>query len=157
MNDEGIVKEVLAPIDGSQGRALIKIGRASACEHCPAGGLCGVKDMEVEARYDLGAFGSLAPGDGVRIDIPVRGGLKAALLMYAVPLALLGAGMAAGIFAGVSELLSFGIGLLLMAAAYYAIHRNNKRFERDSAYSAKITRVISAVVQLESGFGTHAG
>lgn len=145
MNDEGIVKEVLAPLDAESGRATVIIGRASACEHCPAGGLCGVKDMEVEAYYDRKAYEHLKVGDAVKIDVPTDGGLKAALLLYALPLLLFGAGMAAALFSGAPEWAAFACGLVLMGITYYFIHRNNKQFEKNKAYCAKIIRVADAV------------
>lgn len=143
MNDEGVVREVLKPADDAfYGIAKIQIGRATACENCAASAVCAVKDVEVLARYALSSFPDLRIGSAVRVDMPVRGGLKAAFIMYVVPLLGLGIGMTAGYFVGLPEWGSLLSGLGVMAMIYFAVAANNSRFERNPDYMGRVVEVL---------------
>lgn len=136
MNDFGIVMRVLEP-----GLAQVKIGRAEACEHCGASGMCGVKDMEMEAHYSVTEFPDVEEGDIVRIDMSSKGGLKAAFLMYLLPLLAFGAALAVTIVAGGEEWHGLLAGLAAMALVYIVIAMNNNRFKKDKDYIGHIISV----------------
>lgn len=144
MNDEGIVREVLTPIDRRNGAVKIKIGRATACEHCAASSVCAVRDVEVVARYSLEDFKHLKPGDAVKVDMPVRGGLKAAFIMYLLPLCGLGVGMTAGYFLKFPEWGSLLAGMAVMAMIYFFVAMNNRRFEANPEYMGRVVTVLDA-------------
>lgn len=95
------------------------------------------------ARYAFAEF-QLNPGDAVRVDMPVRGGLRAAFIMYVLPLLGLGAGMTAGYFAGLPEWGSLLVGLAVMALIYIMVALNNKRFEGNPDYMGKVVALLES-------------
>lgn len=118
--------------------------------------MCAVKDVEVVARYAVEKFGSLKPGDAVKVDMPVRGGLRAAFIMYVLPLVGLGAGMTAGYFAGLPEWGSLLVGLAAMALIYVVVAMNNKRFEANPDYMGEVVALLQSAEEFEE-FGSTTG
>lgn len=125
----GIVREVAAEAAG-RGRYGVEITLPGACDRCAVRGNCyGAGSLVWAASAE-----PLQPGDEVRLEMRSHTVLKATAWVYGTPLAGLLAGTIAGhqwLFASLSDeprvLLSFGLGLALLAAAGYAMFRLNER------------------------------
>lgn len=141
MNNKGKVEQLLESENGL-GRAEVLIGRASACEKCAAHAVCGSGDVRIVAAYDKRAFPNLGVGDSVEIDLPTGGGLKAAALMYALPLALMFVGLAVGHFLNWPDWIGLAAGVIAMAIVYVFIYLNRHRFERNPEYMGTIVRIL---------------
>ncbi len=72
--------------------AKVRFLRGSACAHCGACLTVGSSEMEITLPNTLGA----KPGDRVSVDLSPKRMVQASLLAYAVPLALLIAGVLVG-------------------------------------------------------------
>lgn len=72
--------------------AKVRFLRSSACAHCGACLTVGSSEMEITLPNTLGA----KPGDRVAVDLSPKRMVQASLLAYAVPLALLIAGVLIG-------------------------------------------------------------
>jgi positive regulator of sigma E activity len=122
------------------GKAVVRIPRSKECAGCHG---CSMIDAEqgmvAEVENPLGA----SPGDEVRIETRgVEGKLKAALLLFGLPMAMLLAGAIASqpLFralglAAAAEGLGVLAGLVLMAAAFALLHYARKRKGRQPVRS----------------------
>ncbi len=104
--------------------------------------MCGIQDVVATARYSRLKFPDLRVGDYVRIELPISGGMRAAFLMYVIPLIALGAGMFWGYHNGWSEGKYVLLGIGLMAIVYLIIALNNKRFEKNPIFTGEIVQLV---------------
>ncbi len=86
-------------------------------------------------------FPRLKAGDYVKIELPLVGGIKAAFMMYTIPLIALAIGMTIGYYTGMTETGAVLLGLGLMALVYIVIALNNKRFEKNPVFTGEITQL----------------
>lgn len=133
------------------GTAVVSTQAKGVCHSCSARGIChmsGQKDrMEVEAWNRLDA----AVGDQVLIRISGRSTLKAALLLYLVPLL----GFLLGVFVGQSltghQVWAVVIGLVFLAAVYGGIRLLDRRIGRSAQMRPEIVKIL---VRRGSGSGS---
>ena len=89
LKEEGVVEKA------SLQKAVVRVERSSACDHCRSRGACETlssKSMRVEVANDLGAV----EGDRVELSVPATSVLKLSFLVYMIPVAALVAGAYAG-------------------------------------------------------------
>ena len=144
MNQRGYVIEL---VDGTT--AKIKMQKHSACAAC---GKCASstdkKDIIVEVDNNIGA----KVGDYVEVNMDSVNVIKAAAIVYIVPLiALLGGtiisyGILNFIDIGMNkEVLSGFIGIVLTAISYLLIKSKDRKFRESRNYIPIITKVINTI------------
>lgn len=144
MNQRGYVIEL---VDGTT--AKIKLQKHSACAAC---GKCASsadkKDIIVEVDNNIGA----KVGDYVEVNMDSVNVIKAAAIVYIVPLiALLGGtiisyGILNFIDIGMNkEVLSGFIGIVLTAISYLLIKSKDRKFRESRNYIPIITKVINTI------------
>ncbi|WP_270646695.1 SoxR reducing system RseC family protein [Paeniclostridium hominis] len=144
MNQRGYVIEIVDSIT-----AKIKMQKHSACASC---GKCASstdkKDIIVEVDNTLGA----KVGDYVEVNMDSVNVIKAASIIYAIPLiALLGGTILSykvlsyfDILFNI-EVISGGIGVLLTILSYLAIKSRDFKFRESRNYIPIITKVINNI------------
>ena len=144
MNQRGYVIEL---VDGTT--AKIKMQKHSACAAC---GKCASstdkKDIIVEVDNNIGA----KVGDYVEVNMDSVNVIKAAAIVYIVPLiALLGGTIISyGIFNFIDigmnkEVLSGFIGIVLTIISYLLIKSKDRKFRESRNYIPIITKVIKTI------------
>ncbi|CEJ74937.1 regulator of the sigma(E) factor [[Clostridium] sordellii] len=144
MNQRGYVIEL---VDGTT--AKIKMQKHSACAAC---GKCASstdkKDIIVEVDNNIGA----KVGDYVEVNMDSVNVIKAAAIVYIVPLiALLGGTIISyGIFNFIDigmnkEVLSGFIGIVLTIISYLLIKSKDRKFRESRNYIPIITKVINTI------------
>ncbi|MDU2149497.1 MAG: SoxR reducing system RseC family protein [Paeniclostridium sordellii] len=144
MNQRGYVIEL---VDGTT--AKIKMQKHSACAAC---GKCASstdkKDIIVEVDNNIGA----KVGDYVEVNMDSVNVIKAAAIVYIVPLiALLGGTiMSYGIFNFIDigmnkEVLSGFVGIVLTIISYLLIKSKDRKFRESRNYIPIITKVINTI------------
>lgn len=144
MNQHGYVVEIVDSIT-----AKIKMQQYSACASC---GKCASstdkKDIVVEVDNTLGA----KIGDYVEVNMDSIDVIKAASIVYAIPLiALLGGTIVSyGILSYIDisfnkEVISGLLGIGLTILSYLAIKNKNSKFRESRKYIPIITKVINQI------------
>ncbi len=144
MNQRGYVIEL---VDGTT--AKIKMQKHSACAAC---GKCASstdkKDIIVEVDNNIGA----KVGDYVEVNMDSVNVIKAAAIVYIVPLiALLGGTIISyGIFNFIDigmnkEVLSGFVGIVLTIISYLLIKSKDRKFRASRNYIPIITKVINTI------------
>lgn len=144
MNQRGYIIEL---VDGTT--AKIKMQKHSACAAC---GKCASstdkKDIIVEVDNNIGA----KVGDYVEVNMDSVNVIKAAAIVYIVPLiALLGGTIVSyGIFNFIDigmnkEVLSGFIGIVLTIISYLLIKSKDRKFRESRNYIPVITKVINTI------------
>lgn len=139
--ERGIVMRVTPPT------AWVKATRTDACRHCEARGSCNVigegKEVEVEAINEAGA----KVGDQIILTFETAPFLKAAFLLYVLPIIvmIIGASVGKQIAADVNvdeSLLSMVFGFIFLALAVLFVRQKANQLAKRKSYRPKITRVI---------------
>lgn len=144
MNQRGYIIEL---VDGTT--AKIKMQKHSACAAC---GKCASstdkKDIIVEVDNNIGA----KVGDYVEVNMDSVNVIKAAAIVYIVPLiALLGGTIISyGIFNFIDigmnkEVLSGFVGIVLTIISYLLIKSKDRKFRESRNYIPIITKVINTI------------
>jgi len=123
---------LVVELEGS--KAKIRFLRGSACAHCGACLTAGDNEMEVVLENTLGA----KVGDRVAVDLSPRRVVQASLLAYAVPLALL----LAGVFIGsrVSDLFGLILGVLACGIAFVILRLVERRSRKKRRFQPRMVR-----------------
>ena len=79
--------------------ALVEAAAGEACASCSSRGSCSLVAGERKRRLWMRNSAPARPGDSVEFSIPPRAVVRTSLLLYALPVALLVAGIAAGVAA----------------------------------------------------------
>jgi sigma-E factor negative regulatory protein RseC len=140
IEEEGIVSET----DGNI--AKVAILKKSACEQCAASGVCHPDDQELmEATNPLGA----KKGQRVKVVVAPQIYLKASIILYGIPMAVL---IAAAIVAkniavrfgsANSDLWAFVGGMTCLFISFIFIHSYNKKVEKSQKYTPVIVEILS--------------
>jgi len=110
----------------------VEIISESACSSCHASALCGLGDVQKKAvQLPTVASELFSVGEEVYVNMKATMGHKAVWLAYALPLAVLLAGVFIALECGLSELLSgaAGIGAVLVYYAVLFLFRDRLRNE----------------------------
>lgn len=133
---------VIAVEDGS---ARVRMMRHSACAKCGACTMGGVPEMELVLPTGL----KLQPGDRVLITMNSAEFLRAAILVYLIPLIFFILGYLAGAYlfrwygpSGWEEAGGVATGFFLLILSYLGIHRYDRRLVDSRKYQLKIAAVI---------------
>jgi len=124
------------------GEVVVEVERTSACEGCHAKGACSMTFLNRKMRFVLEDTLGLSVGDSVTLQMDDGGFMKAALVVYGIPLmamltavlmtaALLGDDVSDGILA-VATFLGLGLGIVLVWLFERRLHRgigNQTRFK----------------------------
>ena len=124
MRESGIITEI------EEHTMMVEFERSSMCEKC---GAC--ERAHNAMRMEVERIGNASLGDRVEVDLPERTVVRAALVAYGIPLALLLAGLAAG------SALPGRLGLLLAAGAFLALHLTERRRRSSGRYAPKVVRI----------------
>lgn len=132
MNEFGEVVEIQGDM------ALVNIQRKSACGQCKACelGHSDAKEINLLVENKLSA----KVGDSVNLLMETPDFLKAAMIVYLIPLIALFAGIFLGGFVfGVlginNEILNVGVGLLLMGGSFLFVREKDKELSKNKKYS----------------------
>ncbi len=117
-------------------KAKIRFLRGSACAHCGACLTAGENEMEVTLKNTLGA----KVGDRVSVDLSPHRVVQASLLAYAVPLALLLAGVTIG--SRVSDWFGLLLGVLACGIAYLILRLVERRTRKKSSFQPRMERIL---------------
>lgn len=127
-------------------KAMVRLVRHTACEKCGACHLGDAnKNITMVAMNDIGAV----TGDKVTIEMPTGGVLKAAFIMYMIPLLSLFIGVGLSLLFQVREEIAVLIGLVAAAFAFIGVSLFEPRYRKNSIYQAKIVSVDHVVSQIE--------
>lgn len=127
---EGVVK------GKSNGMLQVCFERPEACEKCGAcSGNSHVHLAEVSGEAQI--------GDRVAVEMPDAKVLKISLIVYAVPLCFLIAGIAAGTLLFKSDLGGAAIGLILMALSYVVLRKVDHRLGGKDEYAIRLIAVVA--------------
>ena len=141
MNQQGYIVEIVDNIT-----AKLKLKRHSACASC---GKCATtseeKDIIVEVDNSIGA----KVGDRVEVNMETMNVLKAAFIVYTIPLIALLIGIVGTFyvlnaisFNGNIEVISGVVGLVLTFIVFLILKKNDKKFRDSKEYIPIVTRII---------------
>ena len=135
----GVVLEVMNQ------KAVVNIKRRSACGHCKSCemGRSDVKEINVVAKNEVGA----EVNDNVNIIMDTPDVLKAAIIVYLIPLLALGVGVGVGTLIAKSinmeaDIVGILMGFLFMAVSYIYVKKQDKKLEATKKYEPIITEVL---------------
>lgn len=139
MKECGLVIEVI----GSN--AVVNIKRKSACGHCKSCemGRSDAKEINVVAKNEVGA----EVNDNVNIIMDTPDVLKAAIIVYMIPLVALGIGVGVGSLIAKSinmeaDIVGILMGFLFMAVSYIYVRKQDKKLAETKKYEPIITEVL---------------
>lgn len=139
---------IIALVSNNDGmRAVVEVDASEACPRCAAGRGCGAgiftgrqKTRRVEALIAAGL--DVSEGDSVRIELEPRNVLRAAAIVYGLPLS--GAAVAAAI-AYLAGLGDAGAAVLAIVGLFAGLYAGRRRLERQACL-AQFTPTVSARV-----------
>lgn len=127
-------------IKGDMAEVLIE--RGSMCgENCSSCGMCEKRKYKILAKNNVGA----KAGDKVVLGVSASRGLKAATLVYAVPVIILIAATAVLLSFGISEGTSVLTAFCIMAVWFFGVFIADKRGIFKEKISAEITEIKKRV------------
>ncbi|MDR5658076.1 SoxR reducing system RseC family protein [Serpentinicella sp. ANB-PHB4] len=139
MKRQGTVTQILGD------NAKVQIRRHSSCEKCNACSAGREKSMEVIAINKVNA----QVGEEVSLDLESQNVLKAAFIIYMIPLItlLVGISISMALFSRLDtrinvEMISAIIGVLSMALTFVIIRSKNKQLESKGKYTPIISEII---------------
>ncbi|WP_296645370.1 SoxR reducing system RseC family protein [Romboutsia sp. 13368] len=141
MNQQGYIIEIVDNIT-----AKLKLKRHSACASC---GKCTTtseeKDIIVEVDNTIGA----KVGDRVEVNMETMNVLKAAFIVYTIPLIALLIGTVGTFyilnainFNGNIEIISAIVGLIFTIMVFLILKKNDKKFRDSKEYIPIVTRIV---------------
>lgn len=139
MKECGLVLEVMDQ------KAVVNIKRRSACGSCKACemGRSDVKELNVIAKNEIGA----SVNDNVNIIMDTPDVLKAAIIVYLIPLMALIVGIAFGLAISKilnydSEVISILMGFVFIAISYLYVRKQDKKLALTKKYEPIITEIL---------------
>ena len=141
MNQQGYIVEIVDNIT-----AKLKLKRHSACASCGKYATTSEeKDIIVEVDNSIGA----KVGDRVEVNMQTINVLKAAFIVYTIPLIALLIGIVGTFytlntinFNGNIEAISGVVGLVLTFIVFLILKKNDKKFRDSKEYIPIVTRII---------------
>lgn len=129
--------------------AIVNIKRKSACGSCKACemGKTGQNEMNVEVKNTLGA----QVGDNVMIEMQTPDILKAAFLVYMIPLLALLAGVTGTYFIGkasgnTNEMLMLGVGFIAMILSLFYVRKRDKQLKETQKFEPLMIKVVKTLI-----------
>ncbi len=134
-------------IDQHDEYVVVNIKRKSACGSCKACelGKSNMDEINVDVKNSLGA----AKGDYVRIQMQTPDILKAAFLVYMIPLLALLSGITAAYLLaqtieGITELHMLGAGAVLMLLSLLYVRKKDADIKRTEVFEPIMVEVVSS-------------
>ena len=118
------------------GTAQIRFLRSSACAHCGACLTVGDSEMEIALPNTLGA----KEGDRVAVDLSPKRVVQASLLAYALPLALLIAGVLVG--SRIADWAGLALGIADCGLGYLILRIVEKSSAKKHSFQPRMTRIL---------------
>ena len=138
MNEYGTV------IGTHDGKAVVRIKRHAACGDCKACalGVSNLSELDVDVDNSLGA----EVGDHVRVEMQTPDVLKAAFLVYTIPLFALMTGIVSVYFitkrtGAPNEALMIAAGAVLMVLSGFFVRSRDKKIRETTDFTPKMTEV----------------
>ncbi len=133
--EENKVRHTGTVVAVSDGMAVVRFTRTSACKHCGACLTAGDQQMEVRVKDTLG----VKPGDCVEVALAAKKMLAASALCYLMPLG----GLLLGVLTGslISELWALIGGLTLMACCFLALWLLDRYFRRGKRFVPQLVKI----------------
>ncbi len=129
--------------------AIVNIKRKSACGSCKACemGRSNMSELNVEVKNLLGA----QRGDHVRIQMQTPDILKAAFLVYMIPLlALLGVVTITYFIqqsqGALNEPMMIAVGLVLMVLSFFFVRKKDRQLKETETFEPVMTEVVKAIL-----------
>lgn len=120
--------------------AEVEIARGSMCgESCSNCGMCEKRQSKVMAKNTIGA----SVGDQVELGVSTSKGLKAAVLVYMVPVLILIAGIVIMRWAGYSEGISLVCSFIIMTLWFLGVFVAEKKGAFKDRILAEVTKINS--------------
>jgi len=142
MEEHGII------IECRGATALVKTRRGTSCDSCKSKKACkpvAQDDLLIEVDNTIGA----EVGQNVVFTVGAGSVIKAGVLFYLVPVlsfiagVVIGQAVLAGLFPTTNpDLVSGLFGAFLLVASFVGLKLYNRRFSRDTAFRARILRVV---------------
>lgn len=133
MEEEGMVIKVEGNL------AQVEIERKSACGACGICSSVGKNTMIAKAKNNIGAD----IGDKVKLKIPPVSPLKAAFILFILPLFGLFLGYGIGTAITDSELIAICLGGGGVAFTFFTIHVYSKKVSKKTSFESRIVGIIS--------------
>lgn len=127
MNKLGVIADI------KDNNAIVMLGSSSSCGNCG----CSVKfrkDGEIcEGSQVITVANSIGAkiGDPVNIEFKTGEMLKTSVMLYLLPLLMLVVGIMVGSSLKFSDILSFGLGIFMLALSYFALSMVDKKKDKD--------------------------
>jgi len=118
------------------GNAHIHFMRSSACAHCGACLTVGDTEMEITLPNTLGA----KEGDRVAVDLSPKKVVQASLLAYALPLALLIAGVLVG--SKIADWAGLALGVAACGCGYLILRIIEKFSAKKHSFQPRMERIL---------------
>jgi sigma-E factor negative regulatory protein RseC len=149
VTEEGIVEKIL------NHKAVVRVEKSSACDHCESRGACHVtagRTMLIEVPNDLQAKAH----DRVQISVPTSSLFKLSLLVYFLPILGLIIGAYAGGVGAESihvqpTLGSIVCGGLAMGITFFVLRRLDRSARAHGTYQPRMTRILFSADIREPG------
>lgn len=138
-------REVGTVVETWDQKAKVKVRRSTECEHCKGSSLCGMLSkqyMLLEAENPLGA----RKGQEVVVSLTTEEELKAAFIVYVIPLVSFLIGAILGYFLNIGNnqnLSVFFFSVLFLVLAFWGVKRYSKRYEHTSFFKPVVTKILN--------------
>ncbi|MDK2865035.1 MAG: sigma-E factor negative regulatory protein RseC [Thermotogota bacterium] len=126
-------------ISSSDKEYFVEINRAAACGACTLKDSCSVESGKIVLRVPKGDL-KVHEGDMVELRIPKSRAVKAAFMVYGIPLLTFIALIALGKLLDFSDLASLLVAFLGLAMSFVFVHFYDKKKGKD--FSPKISKVL---------------
>ena len=139
------MKECGIVVEAMDKKAVVNIKRRSACGQCKACelGRSDAKEINITAKNEIGA----EVNDNVNIIMDTPDVLKAAIIVYLIPLVALVSGVGLGTILAKNLALSsdwIGLltGLIFLAVAYVYVKKQDRKLEATKKYEPIIVEIL---------------
>ena len=122
--------------EANEKTAKVRFQRSPQCSHCGACLTAGEHEMELELLNPVGA----KVGDSVRVSLSPKRVVQASLIAYAIPLALLIAGVWIG--SGVSDWFGLVLGVAACGVSYVILRVVEKHSRDKNRFKPRIDAVV---------------
>ena len=146
MRESGIITEI------KEHTMMVEFERSSMCEKC---GAC--ERAHSAMRMEVERIGNASLGDRVEVDLPERTVVRAALVAYGIPLALLLTGLVVGSalpgalhLPGNPDLYALALGLFLAAGAFLALRLTERKRRSSGRYAPKVVKLERLCEKMQS-------
>lgn len=124
-------------VEQEPGVAWIEFTQTSACAGCHAASVCGTSDRNKKRIKAINALSDIQNGDCIEIEGAARLGVKAVLIAYLIPAAVVVLTLVVALACGVGEVGSAIASLLMLIPTFGAIYLLKERIEREFVFTVK--------------------